>query len=114
MRFVVDECTGPKVADWLRKEGHEVFSIFDKARGLADSDVLEKALTENWIVITNDKDFGEMVFRENRRHHGIIFMRLADERSASKIKVLRQLLDNHSAKLPEQFVTVTETKVRFT
>ena len=64
-------------------------------------------------MITNDKDFGEMVFRERHHHHGIIFLRLDDERSANKIDVLRQLLANYSDKLPEEFVTVTESKVRF-
>lgn len=113
MRFLVDECTGPRVAEWLRVEGHEVFSVFDDARGISDDEVFAKAFAEQWILITNDKDFGEIVFREQREHHGIIFLRLDDERAANKIEVLRQLLVNYSEKLPGQFVTVTETKVRF-
>ncbi len=112
MRFLVDECTGSKVANWLRGENHEVFSVFDQARGISDDEVLTKASDENWILITNDKDFGEMVFRERRVHHEIIFLRLDDERAANKIKVLEQLLKNYVEKLPEKFVTVTETKVR--
>lgn len=36
MRFIVDECTGPKVARWLRDQGHEVFSVYEEARGIAD------------------------------------------------------------------------------
>ena len=113
MRFLVDECTGSKVAQWLRDENHEVFSVFDEARGMLDDDILAKAFAENWILITNDKDFGEMVFRERRRHHGVIFLRLDDERAANKIEVLRQLLENYAEKLPEEFVVATETKVRF-
>jgi predicted nuclease of predicted toxin-antitoxin system len=112
MRFLVDECTGSKVASWLRSENHEVFSVFDEARGMTDDEILTKAADENWILITNDKDFGEMIFRERRAHHGIIFMRLDDERAANKIQVLERLLENYAEKLPEQFVTVTETKVR--
>ena len=54
MRFLVDECTGSKVAEWLRLEGHEVFSVFDEARGITDDEVLMKAFSENWILITND------------------------------------------------------------
>jgi predicted nuclease of predicted toxin-antitoxin system len=69
MRFLVDECTGPKVAAWLR---HEVFSVFDEARGIEDDQVIQKAYDENWILITNDKDFGEKVYRERRTHRGII------------------------------------------
>ncbi len=113
MRFLVDECTGPKVAGWLRGENHEVFSVFDEARGMADADVLTKAFTGNWILVTNDKDFGEMVFRERREHHGIVFLRLDDERAVNKIEILRKLLANYADRLPEEFVTVTETKVRF-
>lgn len=113
MRFLVDECTGSKVAEWLRSENHEVFSVFDEARGITDDEILSKVFDENWILITNDKDFGEMIFRERRNHHGIIFMRLDDERSANKIEVLRRLLENYIDKLAEQFVVVTETKVRF-
>ncbi len=113
MRFLVDECTGSKVAQWLRNENHEVFSVFDEARGMTDEEVLMKAFAETRILITNDKDFGEMVFRERRNHHGVIFLRLDDERAANKIEVLRRLLESYSEKLPEEFVVATETKVRF-
>lgn len=113
MRFLVDECTGSKVADSLRLAGHEVFSVYDEARGTTDDEVLTKAFVENWILITNDKDFGELIYRERRRHRGVVFMRLEDERAANKIKVLEQLLESYAEKLPENFVTVTETKVRF-
>ena len=89
MRFLVDECTGPKVAAWLFREGHEVFSVFDEARGAEDDVVIQKAYAERWILITNDKDFGEKVYRERHPHRGVIFMRLADERAANKIEVLR-------------------------
>ena len=42
MRFLEDECTGPKVAAGLRAEGHEVFSVFDEARGVEDDQVIQK------------------------------------------------------------------------
>lgn len=113
MRFLVDECTGPKVAAWLREQAHEVFSVFDEARGMDDDAVLRKACAEGWILITNDKDFGDMVYRERRPHRGVIFMRLADERSTNKIAVLRRLLELYEDKLPDQFVVVTESQVRF-
>ena len=43
MRFLVDECTGPKVADWLRSQNFEVFSIFEEARGIKDDLIIKKA-----------------------------------------------------------------------
>jgi len=113
MRFLVDECTGPGVSDWLREQGYEVFSVFDSARGVDDSALVQKAFSENWILVTNDKDFGEKVYREKRSHHGIILLRLDDERTSIKISVLEQLLVNHAERLPNQFVVVTENTVRF-
>ena len=113
MRFLVDECTGPKVAEWLRAQNHEVFSVFDEMRGADDEQIIQKVFDESWLLITNDKDFGEKVYRERRAHHGIIFMRLADERAANKIEVLRRLLASYAEKLPNQFVVVTETRIRF-
>ena len=113
MRFLVDECTGPKVASWLRANGHEVFSVYQQARGMEDNDIIQKAFEENWILITNDKDFGEKVYREHYSHHGVILLRLEDERAVIKIETLRQLLSHYGEQLPERFVVVTETKVRF-
>jgi len=39
MRFLVDECTGPSVAAWLRDHNHDVFSVFDQARGMDDNEI---------------------------------------------------------------------------
>ena len=89
MRLLVDECTGPAVTEWLRNQGHEVFSVYDEARGMDDDDILQKAFSENWILITNDKDYGEKAYRERRPHRGVIFLRLEDERASVKIETLR-------------------------
>lgn len=114
MRFLVDECTGPGVAKWPSEKGYDVVSIFDEAAGTSDDLLLDRAFEESRILITNDKDFGEMIFRERRPHHGVVFLRLADERGQNKISVLKELLQNYSDRLSENFVTVTETKVRIT
>jgi len=113
MRFLVDECTGPRVAAWLYSQGHEVFSVFDEARGIEDEEVIRKAYAESWILITNDKDFGEKVYRERRPHRGVILMRLENERAANKIEVLRRLLERYANRLADSFVVVTEMRVRF-
>jgi predicted nuclease of predicted toxin-antitoxin system len=42
MRFLVDECTGTSVANWLKKENHEVYSVFEQWRGASDESILEK------------------------------------------------------------------------
>lgn len=103
----------PRVAQWLRGEGYEVFSVFEEARGASDEVILEKAFRENRILLTNDKDFGEMIYREKHAHHGVVFLRLISNRAVDKIEVLRRLLENYADRLPDEFVVVTETQVRF-
>jgi predicted nuclease of predicted toxin-antitoxin system len=113
LRFLVDECTGPAVAQWLKEQNHEVFSVYEEARGISDNIIIEKAFKENWILITNDKDFGEKVFKEGYPHKGVIFLRLDDERAKVKISVLNRLLKSYSDQLKNNFIVATETKVRF-
>ncbi len=96
MRFLVDESTGPSVAEWLSAQGHEVFSVYDSARGMGDSEIVKK-----------------QVYRERKPHHGIVLLRLEDERARSKIEVLKRLLHSHTDRLPDHFVVVTEQSVRF-
>ncbi|CAG0948961.1 hypothetical protein METP3_00074 [Methanosarcinales archaeon] len=50
MRFLVDECTGPAVAQWLRLQNHDVVSIFDEIRGADDRNVIQKAYEQNRIL----------------------------------------------------------------
>jgi predicted nuclease of predicted toxin-antitoxin system len=113
MRFLVDECAGPALARWLQIQSHEVYSVFDEARGMTDDEVLAKAHAEEWILITNDKDFGEKVYREGRPHCGVVFLRLQDERAVIKIRVIESLLEGYASQLPNAFVVATEQQVRF-
>ncbi len=112
MRFLVDECTGPAVAEWLRRQDHDVVSVFDEIRGADDRDVIHKAYEQNRILITNDKDFGELVFRDKKPHKGVILLRLGDERAANKIAVLKHFLEIYEKTILGQFIVVTETTVR--
>ena len=112
MRFLVDECTGPAVARWLRENGYEVFSVYEQGRGMKDDEIVEKANAENWVLVTNDKDFGDKIFRDQKKHKGIILLRLDNERATNKINVIRRLLENYTEKLENNFVVATEKRVR--
>ena len=113
MKLLVDECTGPAVALWLEQQGHDVFSVYSQARGIDDDRVIEIAQLEGRILITNDRGFGEKVFRERRPHHGVVFLRLVNERPTNKIHVLGQLLSLHGDAMANHFVVVTDTRIRF-
>jgi len=112
MRFLVDECTGPVVSRWLREQGNDVFSVYEQARGMTDDAIIEKAIIEERILITNDKDFGEKIYRDRKPHKGVILLRLDDERASNKVKITQRLLKNYSEKLQGNFIVVTEQKVR--
>ena len=114
MRFVVDECTGPRVASWLRSQGNDVVSIYDEHRGAGDEFVLRLAADEDRVLITNDKDFGERIFRHGERHRGVILLRLADERAATKIARLAVILPMLPADLSVRFVVATDRGLRIT
>ena len=113
MRFLVDECTGPAVARWLEKEGHDVLSVFDEARGADDEQIIQTALDQDWILVTNDKDFGAKVYRDGRLHRGVILLRLADESVPGKIDALLRLLQSYPERVGRSFIVVTDTQVRF-
>ena len=113
MRFIVDECTGPGVSRWLRSQGHDVVCVYEEARGLSDIEVLECATSESRLLITNDRDFGEKIFRERHPHAGVVLLRLADERTQNKVQVIRRLLEGYAAELPGRYIVVSEQRVRF-
>jgi predicted nuclease of predicted toxin-antitoxin system len=112
VKFIVDENLGSRVARWLKEHQHDVISIYEEFRGLDDDEILRKSVEENRILITNDKDFGEMIFRKGKLHCGVIFLRLEDERSVNVIKILDQLLKVYADQISDNFIVVTETSVR--
>ncbi|MDQ3651185.1 MAG: DUF5615 family PIN-like protein [Acidobacteriota bacterium] len=53
MRLLVDESTGPKVAQWLREQTHQVVSVYEEAGRMDDDDIIQKAFAESWILATS-------------------------------------------------------------
>lgn len=112
IKFLVDECMGSKVSDWLENKGYDVAFVGDIMRAAKDYAVLDKALSENRIVITSDKDFGELVFSKHLTHCGIILIRLANGKPQNRIDVLEKLLNNHFNELNDNFITVYDTSIK--
>ncbi|MBS3088553.1 DUF5615 family PIN-like protein [Candidatus Pacearchaeota archaeon] len=112
MRFLVDECSGSKVFEMLKEKGYDAKFVSEIMSGASDEEVLEFAEKENRILITNDKDFGELIFRLRMPSSGVILFRLNLDTSKQKIKYLSYLLENFQDKLQENFVVITEGQVR--
>ena len=112
MRFFVDESAGASVAQLLRDQGHEVLAVAEAMPMAVDTDILLKAAAERSIVVTNDKDFGDLVFRSGQAHAGILLLRLKDESAENRVRVVRTVLERHAADLSGNFVVATNSHVR--
>lgn len=112
MKFLLDENADFPLGHFLKGLGHDVTAIaHDYPAALKDSQVLAIALREQRILITNDLDFGELIFRQRLPHSGIILFRLGDESLATKSIWLKHVIDNHTHEL-KQFLVISERGVR--
>jgi predicted nuclease of predicted toxin-antitoxin system len=78
-----------------------------------DKDLLNLANKEKRILITNDKDFGELVFLQKKLSSGLILLRVRGQRAHDKVELVRNLLQNYSNKLMKHFTVITEKNFRF-
>lgn len=110
MRFLLDENIGKKVALFLQQLGHTASRVREINPGIDDYLVLELAVSKDAILITSDKDYGQLVFKERLPHTGVIFLRLQNQSSNSKIEALRMILPKY---IEGKFVVVTEMSGKF-
>ena len=75
MRFLADESCDVIVVDGLRAAGHDVLAIAEASPGTDDVEVIRLAVSEQRILLTEDKDFGQLVFAQRERAGGILFLR---------------------------------------
>ena len=114
MKFLLDENIDARLLPFLQELGHDVTSVAkDYLYGLLDEDVLAIAHQEHRILITNDRDFGELIFRQQLSHSGILLFRLTpyDANIHLRKKRLQYILDNYTDQL-SHFLVVTAKRVR--
>ena len=112
MRFLLDESVDFPLAAVLAQLGHDVTTIGrDHPQSLNDEDVLQIATRESRILLTNDRDFGELIFLRRLPHAGVILFRLGKEDMATKAAWLTYVLDTHASSL-DQFILVTDHGIR--
>lgn len=112
MRFLLDESADYPLAEFLHQLGHDVTAIaHDYPQALSDEDVLAIAVREQRILIANDRDFGELVFRHHHPHAGVILFRLGAESIETKQLWLLHVLEQYQDQL-EHFLVITEQRIR--
>ena len=112
MKFLADENVERAIVALLRSEGHDVLYVAEQVTGIDDDAVLAEANAEDRILITNDKDFGELVFLSGRATAGILLLRLGRERTADKLVSLRRLFAQHTDSLRDHFTVVGVNRIR--
>jgi predicted nuclease of predicted toxin-antitoxin system len=99
MKFVADESVDAPIVYKLRENGHHIFSIAEELAGINDESVIRIALEKNCILITQDKDFGELVFKLNKAHEGVILLRLTGLSPLVKAELTFKVILQHRHKL---------------
>jgi predicted nuclease of predicted toxin-antitoxin system len=112
MKFLVDECTGTSVVACLRDEGHDAVAVVEVMPEADDLEILDWAVFEGRIVVTNDKDFGELVYRSGWEHRGVVLLRLRDERAENKVRMMKVVLAQVGELLRNHYVVATEAGIR--
>ena len=70
--LTVDRCAGGRLAEWLREQGHDAAESAERGEDPGDVVILGWAATEQRILVTMHKDFGELVFKGRQTHFGLV------------------------------------------
>lgn len=112
IKFLADVNVEKAIVDYLSKQGYDVKWVPDFDCDMLDKDLLDLANAEKRILITNDKDFGELVFLRKNLNVGIVLFRVKGQKSQDKVKLIRKLLMGHRDKLPRSYIVLTKDKIR--
>ncbi len=112
MKFLLDVCASSRLLRALLTDlGHDVLSALDRDPRATDETLLALAIQEHRVLVTEDKDFGELVFVRRLPHPCII--RFVDMRIDEKVAAMRELLEHHAdAMRAGAMVVVTRRRIR--
>jgi predicted nuclease of predicted toxin-antitoxin system len=112
MKFLADEGVDAPIVRHLRNLGYDFLYISEFAPGITDQQVLKIAFDENRILVTIDKDFGELVFRMHQAHQGVILIRLEGNPAVEKARILEIVLESHGNEIKNSFTVIQKDLVR--
>lgn len=110
--FLADENFDLNIVNLLRQEGFVVNSIAERAPSTADPQVLAIAVEQNAIVLTEDKDFGELVYRLRLVHRGILLVRPMKMDPTQKAVRVVDAIRKHINQLPNAFAVLSSDNFR--
>ena len=112
MKFIADEGVDAPIVLALRNSGYDVLYILELSPGKQDDTILAEANDQNRILLTQDKDFGELVFRLRQIHSGVVLIRLHGINPFEKANIVKKALEEHLKELPGSFTVIQKNAVR--
>jgi predicted nuclease of predicted toxin-antitoxin system len=112
LKIVADESIDKQIVDRLRSDGHDVVFIAELDPGIADEAVLLTSRESNSVLLTADKDFGELVFRQRLLHSGVVLIRLAGLGSETKAGLVAKTFEQHAEELNLGFAVLSKRALR--
>jgi predicted nuclease of predicted toxin-antitoxin system len=112
MRWLVDECVDAGLVELLRQSGHDAVYVADIAPRASDVEVMEVALREQRLLLTEDKDFGDLTFRQARPVPGIVLLRIAAERRQRKGERLLAAIHRFGPAMFGRYTVIEEARFR--
>ena len=112
MNLVVDESVDKLIVDTLRQAGHKVLYISEFAPSIDDEIVLNQANQNDALLVTEDKDFGELVFRQGLIHTGVVLIRLGGLSTQAKTRIISTVFANQGSEFLEAFSVISPGGVR--
>lgn len=112
IKFLVDVNIGRSVEEWLLENGYDMKAVRDINPRMLDRDILKIAVSEHRMVITMDRDFGELVYNSGMSHSGVLLLRLEDATANEKVEILEKILVLYWDKLLNNFCVFQHGKIR--
>jgi predicted nuclease of predicted toxin-antitoxin system len=112
MKFLLDVGVGNKVWHYLTNQGYDVKLITSINPNMPDSDILHIAENEERMVITMDKDFGDLVYHSGKAHKGVLLLRLEDATGDEKVLVMQFIIDNFKEQIEGKFCVFKNGRLR--
>ncbi len=112
MTIVADESIDRPIVEALRRDGHEVTDIAECSPGITDDRVLHEANTRQALLLTADKDFGELIYRQKLVHTGVVLIRLSGLTAESKARIVATMFATHGVEFWDGFCVITPTLLR--
>lgn len=106
MNLIADEGVDKPIVDALRNSGFDVLYILETNRGAKDDMILELANSRQRVLLTQDKDFGELVYRLKQAHFGVVLIRLEGHSPQLKSEIILDVLTKYRGELIKSFTVI--------